>query len=77
MADIAAATLDRLAKLNDEFDYLKFQFAALGRFMYDIDSDKGLELLGVASIIDLIRSEGVKNLVRDVAEKLPVRGIDY
>jgi hypothetical protein len=81
MSDIAAATLDRLARLDDELDSLKSQFAMLGRFTYDADSDsdkdKGLQLLGVASTLELLRSEGVKNLVRDVAEKLPVRGIDY
>jgi len=76
-ADIAADTLSRLNKLDDELDYLKGRFEMLGYFTHQIDEDQGLQLLGAASTIQLLRSEGIKNLVRDVASKLPVRGLDY
>jgi hypothetical protein len=77
IADRAAAALNLLNKIDDVLGGIERHFAALGRFMYDIDEDQGLELLGVASTIQLLRSEGMKNLVRDVASKLPVRGLDY
>jgi hypothetical protein len=76
-ADIAAATLERLAKLGNEFATLETQLQALyvwadgrqqdgpGRFLEDI-----ADAVGKLTCC-------VPEAVRDIAATLPIRGLDY
>ena len=86
-ADVASTTLAHLARIDFELRAVEDRFAFLGRYLLsqakiEVDAsydypEKAHELLGIASVVQQIRSEGVKNLVRDLASRLPIRGVDF
>ena len=77
-ADIAATTLARLAHIDEEHHQLHHQLADLAEWA---DDDRGVDIFlhDVAASLRLNRDlfETTAEAVRDIAAKLPVRGIDY
>ena len=86
MSDIASATLGRLNRLDNELHYLRLQFQLLAGYTSGVipgmsaehfDQDKAQELMAVALSATLLGSDDTKKILRDIASKLPTRGIDY
>jgi hypothetical protein len=82
-ADIAATTLARLAHLDEEHHQLHHQLVELAEWVGDPDGPDGeypdIFLFDVAASLRLnhLLFNTVAECVRDIAAKLPVRGIDY
>jgi hypothetical protein len=86
-ADIAATTLARLARIDEEHHQLSHQLADLADRADDLDPDgddeslrwAGMFLPDVAASLRLnyLLFKTAAECVRDIAAKLPVRGIDY
>lgn len=77
MSDVASSALRQLGRLSGELDGLQRQFCLLSEHFHDRNEDQANSLRAVAHAADLLASEGTRELLRDVAATLPVRGIDY
>jgi hypothetical protein len=80
MADIAACTLNRLARLRGELDSLQGQLERLVDYGIEhdlFDSARIPVLLG--DTIESLTALGccVPTAVRDIASVLPIRGLEY
>jgi len=76
-ADIAAHTLTRLDRMRDEFEKLAHQLRHLGRYAEqhhpDLDHEFMLMMAGAAQTFSCCLPESV----RDVASRLPLRGLEF
>ncbi len=77
MADVASATLARLAKLQREHHFLRQQLMLLSGWAAEHQAHLDHELLqGIARAISTFDC-CVPEAVRDIAATLPIRGLDY
>jgi hypothetical protein len=79
-ADVAAATLARLTRITDEYEFLHCQLDTLADWAGErgLDEPTGyLEDFAAFARITGGLFEGVSDSVRDVAATLPLRGVDY
>ena len=77
MSDVASSALRQLARWSDELNGLRRQFCLLSEHFGDRDDDQAHRLTTVAHAAAALSSEDTKELLRDVASTLPVRGIDF
>ena len=77
MADVASSALRQLGRLRGELDGLHRQFSLLSKHVGDRNDDQAHRLRAVALAAALLASQDTRELLRDVASKLPIRGIDY
>jgi hypothetical protein len=81
-ADIAATTLTRLSTIYEELGHLSVQLDDLSDWTSDAQDDEPAAALlhDMSASLNLtcfLLHQVVSDCVRDIATKLPVRGIDY
>lgn len=74
MADVAGATLQRLAMISDEMESLHRQLFMLGVWTHEHDNiDMAHKLMTLSKWAEVLTCEFTFDLVRDVAQTLPIR----
>lgn len=77
MGDVAAATLSRLAALRGEFGHLSDQLQLLAEWATDHGDPESADYLDSAARFAASLQCCVPGSVRDIAQRLPLRGLDF
>ena len=76
-ADVAAHTLKRLTELNDELGHLEHQLELLSEWAADHEPLQSERLDNAVTAVLTLRCDCLREIIRDIAATLPIRGLDY
>jgi hypothetical protein len=77
MADVAATTLGRLGRMYDDLQALSGQLNRLAEYAAEHHPDLQHEFLAESAVAARRMTCCVPEFVRDIASRLPIRGLDF